>query len=173
METFTPSLIRAGVKRRFKPTYKEWKRSIPLSFSVLFPCFKPTYKEWKRSHRGNSFRVGPHVLSLPTRNGNTSAQGSWEFFPALVLSLPTRNGNRFGIGGQTRLGVVLSLPTRNGNNNSRICHKIHIHPVLSLPTRNGNVWVKSGEGCLLPGFKPTYKEWKRVSPTESCPGNKF
>ena len=35
---------------------------------------------------------------------------------------------------------------------------------MSLPTRNGNFYLAFHYSGLLPGFEPTYKEWKPIEP---------
>ena len=99
--------------RRFEPTYKGWKLRHLLLPLYLLPCFKPTYKGWKRSPAGPS-PPSSSVLSLPTRDGNTTARMP-EGLNAFVLSLPTRDGNTSFSHSYKLSRRVLSLPTRDGN----------------------------------------------------------
>ena len=140
METSRSSLPLALMPRVLSLPTRNGNQSTPTEFPQKYKRFKPTYKEWKLV-RKNSLAGRPEYCFKPTYK-------EWK----LPDDVPLYADNE-----------VLSLPTRNGNCQDPFPEGGHC----------GRFWayLQGMETSIfrcpsfLPklGFKPTYKEWKRIN----------
>ena len=153
---------------RFKPTYKGWKHWYSVTLYTSSIRFKPTYKGWKQAIKERAIKARKKVLSLPTRDGNSTRTDS---FPQRYTSFkPTYKGWKPKWLAAGKGGNGSFKPTYKGW--KLLYHDAAINAASGFkPTYKG--WkptTLARTPLSVKGFKPTYKGWKHECRIYACGG---